>query len=274
MLCVIFSCKPATKQPDERYELAEPSEDKMVEEVVAETTEKRVNVAPSKLATEEFTVAYLTGKFDPARHPDFVKIAPPYADNNERFLRKDVYEAFQQMYDAALKDGVKLRIISATRNFAAQKAIWEAKWTGQRLVDSQDISKTIADPQQRALKILEYSSMPGSSRHHWGTDIDLNDLNDAYFQQGEGKKVYQWLRRHAQEFGFCQPYSAKGEARPEGYNEEKWHWSYTPVSRKLTALAAQQLKDGMIEGFEGAETAKSIGIVEKYVLGINQECLE
>ncbi|MFN7115682.1 MAG: M15 family metallopeptidase [Saprospiraceae bacterium] len=270
-LVALFSCKQAPAPPDERYELSEPSEDKMVEEIVPPEA-KRVNVAPSR-EDETFNVAYLMGKFDPAKHPAFVKMAPPFADNNERYLRKDAYEAFQQMHAAAAKDGVKLTIISATRNFEAQKGIWEAKWTGARLVDDQDISKTIADPRQRALKILEYSSMPGSSRHHWGTDIDLNDLNDAHFQSGEGKKVYQWLRAHAHEYGFCQPYSPKGLDRPDGYNEEKWHWSYMPVSKKLTALASQKLKDEMIDGFKGAETAKSIGIVEKYVLGINQECL-
>lgn len=113
------------------------------------------------------------------------------------------------MHAAALKDSVQLVIISATRNFEAQKGIWEAKWTGERLVNDADISKTIPDPRQRALKILEYSSMPGSSRHHWGTDIDLNDLSDAHFQTGKGKKVYDWLRTHAQKFGFCQPYSKK-----------------------------------------------------------------
>jgi D-alanyl-D-alanine carboxypeptidase len=272
LLLIAFGCKPAVEKQDERYELAEPSEDKMVEEII-EPEVKRVNVAPSK-PEEVFTVAYLMGKFDPVKHPAFVKIAPPYADNNERYLRKDTYEAFQQMHAAAQKEGIKLTIISATRNFEAQKGIWEAKWTGERLVDDEDISQTIPAPRQRALKILEYSSMPGSSRHHWGTDIDLNNLSDAHFQNGEGKKVYQWLRAHAHEYGFCQPYSPKGADRPAGYNEEKWHWSYMPISKKLTALAAQKLEDNMIDGFKGAEAAKSIGIVEKYVLGINQECLE
>lgn len=234
-----------------------------------------LSVSPKIIATDEqFTVDYLMGKFDPAKHSSFVKIAPPYADNNERYLRKDAYEAFKKMYAAALKDSVELVIISATRNFQAQKGIWEAKWTGARLVNDKDISKTIPNPRQRALKILEYSSMPGSSRHHWGTDIDLNDLSDFHFQSGEGKKVYDWLRAHAQEYGYCQPYSKKGDKRPNGYNEEKWHWSYMPISKKLTKLAKSELKDTMIQGFKGSETAKSIGIVKKYVLGINQECLE
>lgn len=259
ILITIVSCSSKSRTQETQPTVAQ-----------AITTVQPKDTTPVK--KEVYTTAYLMGKFDPAKHPDFVKIAPPYADNNERYLRKDTYEAFKKMHAAAQKEGVNLVIISATRNFESQKGIWEAKWTGARLVDDEDISKSIPDPKKRALKILEYSSMPGSSRHHWGTDIDLNNLNDVHFQNGEGKKVYEWLRAHAHEYGFCQPYSAKGTDRPAGYNEEKWHWSYMPVSKKLTELAKAKLKDDMISGFKGAETAKSIGIVKKYVLGINKEC--
>lgn len=219
-----------------------------------------------------FSTDYLMGKFDPAEHEDFAKVASKYADREGFYLRQDAYEAFRRMHEAALEDSVRLIVISATRNFDYQKGIWEAKWSGSRAVDGKDLSKTVPDPEQRALKILEYSSMPGTSRHHWGTDMDLNALNNKYFEQGEGKKVYEWLRAHAATFGFCQPYSPKGEQRPHGYNEEKWHWSYLPVAKQLTDLARLELKDEMIAGFQGAEVAENIGVVEKYVLGISEEC--
>jgi hypothetical protein len=32
------------------------------------------------------------------------------------------------------------------------------------------------------------------------------------------------------------------------------------------------MKDKLITGFSGAETAVEIGVVEKYVLGINHQC--
>lgn len=51
---------------------------------------------PIQTEAAPFDVNYLMGKFNPAQHPDFVKIAPPYADNNARYLRKDVYEAFKK----------------------------------------------------------------------------------------------------------------------------------------------------------------------------------
>lgn len=220
-----------------------------------------------------FTVDYIMGHFEPAQHPDFTKIENRYADREGLYLRKDAYTAYLKMYEAAQAEGIRLVIRSATRNFDYQKGIWEAKWNGRRkLSNGQDASQAYPKPKDRALKILEYSSMPGTSRHHWGTDIDLNAFNNKYFESGAGLVVYEWLQENAPSFGFCQPYSPKGEERPYGYNEEKWHWSYLPIAQPLTALAAEALKDKMIEGFDGAEAATQIGVVEKYVLGINKAC--
>ncbi len=250
------------------------------EEEVEEEAKQAAAQAPARQGAERnsvmrdsFTIAYLMGKFDPAVHPDFVPVAITHADREGHYLRSDAYEAFKRMHQAALEDGVTLKIISAARNFERQKQIWEAKWNGSRQVDGKDISQTIPDPVQRARKILEYSSMPGSSRHHWGTDIDLNALTDAYFLKGEGLKIFEWLSANAHEYGFCQPYTAKGPGRPNGYEEEKWHWSYMPVAKQLTELARNRLRDEMIEGFNGAETARRIGIVQHFVLGVEEACL-
>jgi LAS superfamily LD-carboxypeptidase LdcB len=188
------------------------------------------------------------------------------------YLRKDVHAAFEQMHDAARKDGVQLKILSATRSFSGQKRIWEAKWTGRRKVDGKDLSKAIPFGVNRAKKILEYSSMPGTSRHHWGTDIDINALNNNYFESGRGKRVYQWLVKHAHEYGFYQPYTAKDNSRPEGYNEEKWHWSYLPVAKQLTYSYSGQITDDDLSGFKGFDTAIDIQIVNQYVMGINPDC--
>ena len=219
---------------------------------------------------EEFTVDYIMGHFIPSSHPAFVQVDISHADREGLYLRKETYDAFIRMYEHAMKDGIKLQIRSATRNFNYQKGIWEAKWTGERLIEGgENLSQTTPDHKERALKILRYSSMPGTSRHHWGTDIDLNSFDNSWFEEGVGLDIYRWLTKHASEYGFCQPYSA---GRPHGYQEERWHWTYMPVSKKLTELAKQELKNEMIKGFHGSETAVKIDVVNKYVLGINEEC--
>ena len=176
------------------------------------TTPEEEALPPPSWEGMGFTPAYLMGKFDPATDSNFVKIPVQYANTATRYLRKEALEAFIRMHDAARADGIKLTIVSATRNFAAQKSIWEAKWEGRRLVEGANISNTIPDPAERALKILEYSSMPGTSRHHWGTDIDINSLNSNYFKKSPGKEVHTWLSAHAAAFGYCQTYSPKCRA--------------------------------------------------------------
>lgn len=227
------------------------------------------NIAPK---ADSFSLDYIIGKFDPTKHPDFIEIEKKYASRQGMRMRKDAYSAFLEMQTAALKEGINLKILSAVRPFSHQKSIWEAKWNGNRKVDGKDLSKTLPDAKERAYKILTYSSMPGTSRHHWGTDIDLNSLEPDFFETGEGKRIYEWLTTNAGSFGYCQPYSPKGEERPDGYNEEKWHWSYMPISEGLTKLAKSKLTNEMISGFDGAEAATKIDVVSKYVLGINEEC--
>ena len=230
-----------------------------------------VNTRPAQLGT--FSKDYLMGKFDPNTHPDFTTIKAQHASRKGMRLRQDAYAAFVKMYNAAQKDGIRLKIISATRPFNHQKRIWEAKWNGQRKVDGRYLPGTIKDPVQRAYLILRYSSMPGTSRHHWGTDIDLNDLNNSYFATGTGKKVYDWLVKNAHLYGYCQVYSPKGDDRQWGYEEEKWHWSYLPVAQVLTQQYKNTLTNQDISGFEGANTAVEIDMKTKYVLGINPKCL-
>lgn len=205
------------------------------------------------------------GKFDPSTRTDFVAVKKTYTDKPDMYLRREAYEAFEKMALSAKKEGVVLKIISSTRTFAQQKAIWEGKW--ERFAADQP------DPEDRARKILEYSSMPGTSRHHWGTDLDLNDLNNPTFEKGgKYEKVYQWLSSHAHEYGFCQPYTPKGAERPHGYNEEKWHWSYQPLSKEILAAYKQQVTDAQIVGFKGAETASTIHAVGHYVSGVSGQC--
>jgi len=211
---------------------------------------------------------YLLGKFDPSTHTQFSKLSDEHARGSAKgaSLRKETYEAFIKMSDAAKKEGVDLVIISATRNFESQKRIWENKWNGKVQVEGRDLT-TVSDPKERARLILLYSSMPGTSRHHWGTDMDLNSLENSFFESGEGLKIYQWLTTHAAKYGFCQPYTSKTGGRT-GYEEEKWHWSYLPLSGEFLESYQKQIRYSDIKGFAGSEVAKSIEVIKKYVSGV------
>lgn len=216
--------------------------------------------------------SYLSGKFEPKDDTLFVLVPKAYSGKAEdQYLRKETMEGFKKMADAAKKEGITLKIVSATRNFYAQKAIWEAKWNGTR-EDWKDVATKYPAAIDRAKAILRYSSMPGTSRHHWGTDIDINSVEPSYFANGNGKKIYVWLLKNAGTYGFCQPYTAKGTARPNGYEEEKWHWSYMPLSKDFLAKYPATVSYNDIKGFDGDESAEMLKVIDNYVKGVNQDC--
>jgi len=230
----------------------------------------------SNLESDSVSITYLLGRFDPAEDTMFVQLNSPHAGGAAigAYLQKETYDAFLKMYQAAQEDSITLTIISATRNFDRQKEIWEAKWNGERTVRGEDLSQKYPDKKERALKILRYSSMPGTSRHHWGTDIDLNSLSNTYFESGDGLATYSWLTTHAGTYGFCQVYSDKSQENRTGYEMEKWHWSYLPLALLYTRAYKKYIDLEDISGFEGAEVAKELNVIEHYVLGLSTACIK
>lgn len=204
------------------------------------------------------SVDLVTGHFDFQEHDDFVRVADSLSDK-EIYLHKETYDAFKAMADSAEKDGVELIIVSGTRNFWYQKSIWDRKWENSEAPT--DVSK--------AKEILLYSSMPMTSRHHWGTDLDLNNLNNSWFEEGEGKEIYDWLKAHANNFGFYQTYTDKSLNNRTGYEEEKWHWSYMPLAGPYLDFYNEHVTNEDISGFEGSELAPQIDMVGNYVNGVS-----
>ena len=232
-------------------------------------------VEPAWLGRDSATrVTVLTGRFDPARDTNFVVLDAVYTDGDgEYLLRREAAAALERLVDAAGADGVELKVKSATRNFERQAQIWEAKWRGERLLEGGlNLAKSGLPDTAKARKILLYSSMPGTSRHHWGTDVDLNAFTNEYFDEGRGAEEYAWLRRNAADYGFYQPYTSKEGGRT-GYEEERWHWSYAPLSIPLLRAYNEQVDYSMIEGFDGAEVAAEVQAIDDYVLGVNEELL-
>jgi LAS superfamily LD-carboxypeptidase LdcB len=205
----------------------------------------------------------LLGQIKFACDTNFVPVLK-YTEKEGIFLRRAAYESFVQMADSAALEGIRLNIISAGREFNHQKAIWETKWTTKY--------NYISNPTARAKEILNYSAMPGSSRHHWGTEVDINALSNAYFSTGEGKKTYDWMLKNAARFGYCQVYNNKNDRNFKGYNEERWHWSYMPLSTIMLEDYLKQVDYSMIKGFLGEETAPELQIIENYVKAISSGC--
>ncbi len=258
---------PSETQPPEIDTAAEP----------APGAEEPAPEVPAEPASSHVALKYLIGDVDPASDPKFARIPDKYIGGSRVWGHKDAVDAFVRMAEDAAQNGYKLKVVSAFRSFSDQKKIWEDKWTGKTLVGGKKLNNSISDPAARAKKILEYSSMPGTSRHHWGTDFDINSLENSYFTTNrDGRRIYDWLVNHAANYGFCQVYtSKKGEgARPTGYEEEKWHWSYAPVASWYLRQYPTDVGYERLTGFLGSDTAQAIDVIPNYVQGINPECVQ
>ena len=216
---------------------------------------------------KSITKDWLLGHLEYKNDYYFVRIKDDYSSRKNIYLHAAAYRAFKKMAKSAKKDGFDLKIISAARNFKYQKKIWEIKWE-RETKKNKYLPKSLV-----AKKILNYSAMPGTSRHHWGTEVDLNSLDPAYFLYNKkGKQLFSWLKKNAFRFGFCQVYSKKDSKRPFGYNEEKWHWSYMKVSDALLKKYKELVHEQDLRGFKGENFIKSLNIIPHYVLGIDPSC--
>lgn len=189
----------------------------------------------------------------PVEHPHLYGLDASFLQPFEAFfLEQNTLNAFKQMQAAAAQEGIAINICSAHRNFDKQLAIWNAKACGKRTlldINNQPLDFTSLSKDQLMQAILLWSALPGSSRHHWGTDIDVFDLNtisrdklrlttDEYQSGGPCHRLFLWLREYAQQFGFYFPY----QQHLSGVSPEPWHISYYPVSNDFLAqYDSQQL---------------------------------
>ncbi len=216
------------------------------------------------LLEEHITKDFLLGKVKRNDNSLFEKVDTEHTERNI-YLLAPVYEAYKLMYDAALANGVKLIITSGHRTYVEQVCEWELRWNNPQT------DTPFANDIEKARYILQYRSMPGTSRHHWGTDIDLNSFRLSYFETTEGKKVYAWLQNNAHKYGFFQSYTELGPNRSVGYNEEKWHWSYRPIAQIMLTKYLELVSKDDIKGFKGDKAVSHLDIIDHWVCGISSE---
>jgi len=184
------------------------------------------------------------------------------------------------MRKAAARAGFDLVPVSSFRDFDRQRAIWNAKFRGERpALDRRGrrVDMRSLDPGARVETILLWSAIPGASRHHWGSDIDVADGEvmaagyepklevPEYRKGGAFAALAAWLDRNMRRFGFYRPYTRPGR----GVQPEPWHLSYAPVARPAlarmtTGLLAEAVAGRGVEG-EAAILARLPGILERYV---------
>jgi LAS superfamily LD-carboxypeptidase LdcB len=196
-------------------------------------------------------------------------------------LLPEVCRAFKQMQVSAAQDNVDIQIVSSYRSFERQLQIWQNKWSGKaRLLDANEnvLDVTALSDHEKILAILTWSALPGASRHHWGSDLDVYDKNSveqnqhdfqlvcSEYDNGPCTQLNNWLNKHAIKFGFSKPYAEyKG-----GIAREPWHLSFQASADIMSAQLNEQilqttLKTSNILGLESI-LANMPEIYQRFVL--------
>ncbi len=194
-------------------------------------------------------------------------------------LRQEAHDAFLKMKKAAYSAGFDVKMISSYRSFEKQKAIFERKFINYTEIDN-------IEPVDAIDKIIEYSTIPGTSRHHWGTDIDIIDgyprvsgdvlVPEKFEAGGPFENFKKWLDQNANSFGFYLVYT--DDFFRKGFKYEPWHYSYAPLSRPMLKQFRKTniFKHLLREEFYGSEhfTTRFLKTyIQNNILGVNEELL-
>ncbi|MEN0036025.1 MAG: M15 family metallopeptidase [Cellvibrio sp.] len=185
-------------------------------------------------------------------------------------VHQGLVEPLTFLQQRAASAGFILKVASSYRSFERQLLIWNNKARGLRPVLNDAgvaLDINLLSARDKVFAILRWSALPGASRHHWGTDIDVYDgsrIDDNYQlqltveeTQGNGPfaEFHYWL---SDELAMCssdfyhpdfyRPYAQdRGGIAPE-----PWHLSYAPLAnafaQQLTLpLLRQQLEQTDLE---------------------------
>lgn len=126
-------------------------------------------------------------------------------------------DAFDAMYDAALRDGITLNLTDGYRPLATQERIFSERYVRNynplRCTLSSKVYKGV---RYWKLRGVATAAVPGTSNHGWGVAVDMHSAGLGS-QRNPGPEL-RWLDAHARNFGWT------WELLPE----EPWHLRYFP----------------------------------------------
>lgn len=172
-------------------------------------------VLPGK--TDDWQLLLVNSQQEIKEEPKNLKELP-----NGYLVDDRIYDEFNQLMEAAKKDGHELTVISAYRSVADQKEVLASEIA---MYESQGYEKSEATD-----LAMKYVTKPGYSEHHTGLALDVLEVNwyndgnmlEEEFGETEAGK---WLAKNACHYGFIIRYQ-KGKEKLTGINYEPWHIRY------------------------------------------------
>lgn len=147
---------------------------------------------------------YLSNDYVPS---DLVTIDSVYNSGYYAQLRSVAKNAFVELCNGALIDGITIKNKSAYRSYSVQENLYNS-YVAKDGVSAADT----------------YSARPGYSEHQTGLALDVNQVSDSFVYTVE----YQWMINNAYKYGFILRYP-EGKSSITGYKFEPWHYRYVGV---------------------------------------------
>ena len=233
--------EPVTAAPSQTEEKAseeKPSEEKtenQTEKSSEKEEEKTSEKDEEKTSEEESSVDENGSPFDPQtvtidednweltllntkyKLPDGYKVetAPAVAGSGE-VLDKRVQPYYEKMYNAAKKEDIVLTPYSGYRSISTQTRLYNNKVTSY-----QNSGYSYYEAQIQA---SHWSMLPGCSEHNFGVAMDICNTRSDFNET----KEYEWLQKHAAEYGFIERYTEE-KTSITGVAAEPWHWRFVGV---------------------------------------------
>lgn len=167
---------------------------------------------------------YLTLVNSSYRIPDDYEPDLVYVCGSGERLDRKVAEHYEEMYNAAQKEGINLAPCSGYRSYELQERNYNNKVS---FYESQGYSNK--DAKIKAATII---MPPGSSEHNLGYAMDIVCVDEWFEDTAE----FKWLTENAADYGFIMRYP-KDKQDITKVIYEPWHWRYVGVE------LAKELKD-------------------------------
>lgn len=158
----------------------------------------------------------LTDKFDPV--PDKLTEEIELINVGGKLIEKTAGESLKKLLEAAKRDFIPIKIISAYRTKEYQQKLWD---------DSVKKLKAEGYTEEEAkTEIGKTLALPGCSEHNTGLAVDFgrenaDDVEEDFYKSAQAK----WLCQYAADYGFILRYPRLKE-HITGISYEPWHYRY------------------------------------------------
>ncbi|PLT28713.1 M15 family metallopeptidase [Peribacillus deserti] len=132
------------------------------------------------------------------------------SDDEKSFLRQEAAKALEDMFQAAMGEGIELFAVSGYRSYQRQEVLFNA-----------EIQQVGREKAEQAV------ALPGTSEHQTGLSMDISSKSEDLLLTQSFESVPEgiWLKENAYKYGYIMRYP-KGKEDITGYEYEPWHYRY------------------------------------------------